>query len=94
MHSHCRGRKFKPCTFHQNSEKPALCGLFAFWVKYLPSPPIFGLGYFRPFATNLPHLIGKGGYVATIRQKSTGACEVQIRRTGFPTCSRTFDSKC
>jgi len=31
--------------------------------------------------------------VATIRQRSTGAWEVQIRKTGFPTCSRTFDSK-
>ncbi len=31
--------------------------------------------------------------MATIRQRAAGAWEVQIRKTGFPTCSRTFDSK-
>jgi len=31
--------------------------------------------------------------VATFRQRAAGVWEVQIRKTGFPTCSRTFDSK-
>jgi hypothetical protein len=38
-------------------------------------------------------LIGKGSFVATFRQRAAGAWEVQIRKPGFPTCSRTFDSK-